>query len=100
MRLNTLSLLRLYFLFYLLLFFLSVTLNLGVWYDDRSMYLVVHKGLKVCTGATLLLCVILRGLNSLGSTIESYGDLVSSGKDIFDQIVMKIHRNDNWDVYI
>ena len=25
--------------------------DLGVWYDDRSVYLVLHKGFEVCTGA-------------------------------------------------
>jgi hypothetical protein len=32
--------------------------GLGFWYDDRTMNLVVHKGLTFCTG---LLCIYFEG---------------------------------------
>ena len=35
--------------------------DLGIWYDNRSMYLVVHKGLKIC-----FFGYILRDLNTWG----------------------------------
>jgi hypothetical protein len=29
--------------------------GLAVWYVDRSMYVVVHEGLKFCTGTLLVI---------------------------------------------
>ena len=76
--------------FLLLLFFLSVTHevdaevlrnhrsnDLGVWYDDRSMYLVVHKGLKYSSG------YILRSINSWCLLKNSMGNFFLQEKNIF-----------------
>jgi hypothetical protein len=72
------------------------TAVLGFWYDDRSMYLVLHKGLKFCPGAPL---GIFWGAYIVGGfTIESYGEIYFLQEFFLGPIVMKLHRNDPWDV--